>query len=328
MSVVMHNTVIHCIKLPWQLIKVQNGIRLTYILFALSKQDKYDKIPSLLLSVIDTLKKQAGTTGQHRSLIGKVYGNLGGFYTTLKNSDEAIFYLNRSLERTDNTIEKIPIYTNLGVAYEDKLDYEKSITYHSKVLNILSDTFIIQNKTIDKVRTLNNLGQTCRRYKRYKDAHRNFQTGLKLLKKFQPQNDIEKKEKKWFEVCYYNNLGVLHTHWEKYGLALEYLNQIRKMDLTASELAKQNYSKAIQSFKEYIVIKEQLLSNNKHIDKAIAYSNLGEAYYKQGIWQQALDNLQQALIQAIPTFNDTTWKLPKIKLTWMLLWLPTKLLYN
>jgi len=288
--------------------------------FVLSRKDKYDKIPSLLLPVIDTLVKLNDKTGQNRHLIGKLHRNLGAAYLELKNPNEAIHYLNKSLERTDNIIDKIVIYANLGVAYEDKLGYEKSINYHSKALDILSDTFNIPNKTIDKVGTLNNIAQAYSRYQHYEDAQRNFETGLQLLKDFQPQNDRQKEEKKSLEVRYYTNLGTLHTKWEKYDKGLEYLNQLHKMNLSVSEMAsryhlnvgyaylgKKNYAKASQSFMEVIRVRKQLNADNKHI-AAVAYSCLGETYYKQNIWKGALDNLQQALVKAVPEFNDVKWE--------------------
>ena len=293
----------------------------------LSRQGEHDKIPPILLSSIDTLKKYADTTTYHK-LVGKIYRSLGGTYSNLKNSDEAIYYLNQSLNFTNDDTKKIITYINLGVAYENKLNYENAILYHSKALNLLSDTFDIENKTILKIRTLNNLGQAHRRYKRYEDALQNFETGLELLRDFKPQNDMAKDEKTSLRARYYSNIGVLYTYWKKYDKALEYLGRIRKMDLPLSKntlhhydlnvgyvyLEKNNYEKAKQSFTKAIKVEDQLHTSDKHIDKAIAYSSLGETHYQQKSWKPALDNLQQALIQAIPIFNDTAWSAnPDIK---------------
>jgi len=186
--------------------------------FARSNQERDDEIPQFLLPMIDTLKKYAHHTEKYRSLVARIYRSAGGVYTKLENPDAAIDCMSKSLELEDDIVNKITIYTNLGVVYEDKLDYEKSIHYHSKALDILSDTFTIEGKTLLKISTLNNVGQAYRRHKRYEDALQKLEEGLQLLKDFQPQNDKEKEDKKSLKVRYYSNLGVLYTDWEKgYG---------------------------------------------------------------------------------------------------------------
>jgi len=285
----------------------------------LYSQGKYEQILEVLLPVCDTLHKYSHNNKNHNTLLVKNYGNIGAAYSKLDNHYKAIYYMERGLEMTDDITKKIATYNNLGTIFEDKLDYQKSITYYKKVLNILEDTFSIKNRKLTKARTFNNLARSQRYHGNYKDALQNFETGLKITNELKTQNDRQKQEKKSLIAIYYVDMAALYNDCEKYDQALSISNKIDRIKLPNlstvtsphlnmgyAYLGQKNYTKAVKSFKKAIQVREKLYSN-KHIDKSKVYLSLGEVYYEQKKWQQALDNFQQALIQAIPIFNDTSW---------------------
>lgn len=287
------------------------------ILFA---QGKYEQIPELLLPTIDTLSKYSRKIKNYNVLLAQIHTNIAAGYIELRDYDEAIYYSNKVLSSTEDVTKKISTYNNMGVIFEDKLDYERSILYYKKVLDILEDTFSIENRTLTKAGTFSNLAKAYRHNGDYEEALRNFEIGLNIVQELEVRDDRQKLDKESLLAMYYVNIGAFYNDWEKYDKTLSVLNRLHEVKLPFlnvdtsphavmgyAYLGKKDYTKAVNSFNEAMQVRNKLHPNIKHIDKSTVYLSLGEVYREKKQWQRALDNFQQALIQAAPTFNDTSW---------------------
>ena len=91
----------------------------------------------------ESLKIKEEIYGKNHISIANGYQNLSHYHLMLFNPDEAIKYANKALEiyklnyGTTNHINISSVYSNLGQAYANGYqDYDKSISYHVKALNI------------------------------------------------------------------------------------------------------------------------------------------------------------------------------------------------
>lgn len=285
--------------------------------FILFRTGKPEQVPTLLLPVLDTLNKYAQQSSDYNTLLTSIYNSLGGVYTELGHIDKAIHYMDKVLQMANDAENKIIAYNNLGVTFQKKLDDQKSIHYYRKALDILEDTFAIENREILKGRAFINLAVAYRYHRNYEEALRNFENGIGIIRALETKDDRQKLEKEWLFTEYYFSMGAFYNEWEQYDLALSMLNKIQDAKSGKGKssfllkgqayFGKKDYQEAIHFFNKAMYVENELYLDGKHIKKSIVNLNLGRTYRARKKTHWALSHLQQALIQAVPTFNDTLW---------------------
>ena len=177
-----------------------------------------------------------------------------GFYT---NVAKAIEYLEQAILLDRNYGEA---YSNLGLAYDNKGDYDKAIEYYKKALKIILRKLGSEHPNVAIY--YNNLGFAYREKGDYDKAIEYFQKALKIgLRKLGSEHPNV--------AFYYNNLGKTYNNKGDYDKAIEYLQKALKIGLRKL--------------------------GSEHPNVAITYNNLGLAYDNKGDNDKAIEYYKKAL---------------------------------
>ena len=152
-------------------------------------------------------------------------------------------------------------YTGLGDIARAIGDYDLSVTYHKKALEIHS---CLPNDDQPISTAYNKLATALRQQKQYKEALEIYQKCLEIEQK-RPDGNPESEE---IATTYYN-MGILYEDQDKCNEALKYFNQS-------------------------LLIREKYLPEN-HYKIAKIYRGMGETYYYHGDYTLALEHLTKSL---------------------------------
>ena len=241
----------------------------------------------------------------------------------------------KSAEEENNINLQITPLDLLGEAYFRLDDYEKSIQYYSRLVDI----FIGQNMELETARTYSHLGSAHKQWSNYDLAKRYYEKSMKICKKHQDFEGI---------ASCLTGIATVLTHWGDYNQALsQYLEALsfweevgnregvaksyNNIGMLYQELGE--FERANDYYKKALLIFEDLNDNwfivnmilhmgdiylqtenypkaleyffkaleiekdvgNKKL-KAIALSNIGEVYSKMGDFHEALDYQNKALV--------------------------------
>lgn len=190
--------------------------------------------------------------------------------------------------------EKVEVLHQLAEAYKELHDYNKSLDYYLKNLELNRE---LGNKGQVAV-NLNNIGIIHRRLKNYAQALDYYNRSIKMKEELGDRLGIAKTS---------NNMGVAYKNMEEYDKALEhYLKAIRiKEELGRKEsLAKslnnvgiilrqlEDYNKALDYYSRALRIKEEL---NDKKGRAITMNNMGIVYLHMGKYDKALEYSKKSL---------------------------------
>ena len=177
-----------------------------------------------------------------------------GFYTDVA---KAIGYLEQAILLDQNYGSA---YNNLGLAYENKGDYDKAIEYFQKSLKINLKKLGSEHPNV--ALNYNNLGFACDGKGDYDEAIEYYKKSLEMnLKKLGPEHPSVARD--------YNNLGD-------------------------SSRIKGDYDEAIEYFQKALKINLKMLGP-EHPDVAVMYSNLGMTYFDKWDYDKAFEYFQKAL---------------------------------
>ncbi|CAF3854051.1 unnamed protein product, partial [Rotaria sp. Silwood1] len=257
--------------------------------------------------LLDTEKYQFNIKGcfiQCHSNIARMYQNQCNYD---KSTEFCIAVIKKmeSIFSTDNNSFLAECYRIIGFNYHRKLQYDLSIEFYQKCLNIYEA--LVQNSIVYDYKTeisscLIDLNCVYMGKQEYDCAL----NGLEKVKQMLPDNHIN------LDPCYFN-IGLCYQHLKKYEKAIENFNlrienfeknlstnreiyalSLLNIGMCCSYMGKTRYASGINYTLKAIEIYEQYFPDNKN-DIAQCYFTYGFILTKQGQYDQAINALQKSL---------------------------------
>ncbi|XP_047123111.2 uncharacterized protein LOC105846128, partial [Hydra vulgaris] len=236
---------------------------------------------------------------------------LGRIYKIFGNGDKAIeqfeYCLKRALIHKDQPHPNVArSLNNIGTAYSIKGEYDRTIKYYQKSLEVNKHIHEDQPHP-DVASILNNLGTAYRNKGKFDQAIKYYKESLemnKLIHKDQPHSNLAGS---------LNSLGNAYCNKGKYDRAIKYyeesleMNKLIHKDQPHSDIAsslnnlgtayknKGEYDQAIKYYEESLEIKKLIHKDQLHPDVASSLNNLGNAYSDKGEYERAIKYHQESL---------------------------------
>ncbi|MGC0372443.1 MAG: hypothetical protein DGJ47_001156, partial [Rickettsiaceae bacterium] len=201
-------------------------------------------------------------------------------------------------------------YNNLGIAYDNKGEYDKAIEFHQKSLDMYLKTYASNPNHPDISMRYNNLGSTYSSKGEYDKAIEFHQKSLDMNLKTYASNpnhpDIASN---------YINLGASYMKKGEYDEAIKHYKKSldiqiiayattpnhpdiagNYINLGASYIYKGEYDEAIKHCKKSLDIQIIAYKTNfNHPDIAMNYANLGASYIYKGEYDEAIKHCKKSL---------------------------------
>jgi tetratricopeptide (TPR) repeat protein len=227
---------------------------------------------------------------------------LGRLLLKLSQFDKAEELYTALLGQAFHEDEKALYYNNLGYVKDDQGDYEKSIWYYEKGLEICQKALPPSHPSL--ATSYNNIGGVYIHMGEYSKALTFLEKALEIDQIIIPPNHPDL-------ATSYNNIGAVYIHMGEYSKALSFLEKAFKIkqktlpqnhpDLATSYniigMVYNNmgeYSKALSFLEKALEIKQKTLPPN-HPDLATSYNNIGMLCNSMGEYSKTLPLYEKAL---------------------------------
>jgi tetratricopeptide (TPR) repeat protein len=185
----------------------------------------------------------------------------GQTFCELKKFDEAEKYYHHLLKSLPSDHEDIILYYDaLGNLEKDKGDYDSSLEYFNKSLEMKKNIHEIDDPNIGD--SYNNIGEIYQKKNDFKQALDSFNKAIKIFKKKLNADHPQ------IAICF-NNIGHVYKK-------------------------EKDYSKALEFYQKALVIRQKCFSPD-HPQLADSYKNIGTAHEYLNHLDQALDNYDRSL---------------------------------
>ncbi|KAL4447010.1 hypothetical protein ABPG74_014982 [Tetrahymena malaccensis] len=200
---------------------------------------------------------------------------------------------------------------NLGLTYNYKSDYDKSIEYLKQSLDIYKQIFGEDDPQV--ATTLRNIGFTYLDKMDYDESIMHLKQCLAIRKKVfgQVHADVG---------AALNNIGIIYQNKGDYVKSIKYLNRgldIRKQALGENHIdvaatlnnlgntykLQEEYDKAINHLNQSLIIAKQALGEF-HSQVAITITNLGVSYLNKGDYEKSIEYFNQSLAIRKKVFGE------------------------
>lgn len=209
------------------------------------------------------------------------------------------------------------IYLILGVKSYQNGDYNKSLEYFNKTLEIQKNT--LGENNLDITLTYKTIASACADFGNYNNALKYYNKALEIEKQILGENHI-------VTASSYGNIGTVYVDLGEYNKALEFfkkaldirkyslgkkdektLNTYRLISSTYSILCKNyynsgSYDKALECYKEALSVGKEILNENP-IYVLLSYNDIGNFYSSLGNYKKALEFYNRVLETSEKNFN-------------------------
>ncbi len=232
-------------------IRRDNDDQIWMIEMKLCGDDEHD-----LKKLFDHMKKQYGGGDNEASLhsFGDVLLQMGKYDLAEK------MYRRLLAELSPNDLSLSGLYWSLGLVTEDKGEYDSSLQWFNKSLEIKMQTNSSNYVSIGNL--YNCIGNIYRRKGNQNKAMEYYNKAVELFRQAHDENHPAM-------ASFYNNIAILYRDEKKYSEALEY------------------YRKSLN-------IDEKHLPSD-HPDTAATYSNIGSVHYNLGQYDLAMEHDERSL---------------------------------
>lgn len=234
------------------------------------------------------------------SAVATIYDNLGDTYRTLGDYSNANIYLTRAYElyneiNGNNNWKSAITLGNIGLVYMRQGNKKKAIEVYNKAINILNNVPDNEQKYLAEASIYIKKGST------YIDENNEeaidyFQKALLIYKKIYPYNHPLIGEALHHIGAAYYKLGLIDDAINYFKESLDYHAEelLGHNNLGVIYLDRKEFNLAIEHFTIALEIAESTYGL-KHIDVALVYENLGNAYHEQDQEPLALAFYEKAL---------------------------------
>ena len=234
------------------------------------------------------------------SAVATIYNNLGDTYRALGDYSNANIYLTRAYElyneiNGNNNWKSAITLGNIGLVYMRQGNKKKAIEVYNKAINILNNVPDNEQKYLAEASIYIKKGST------YIDENNEeaidyFQKALLIYKKIYPYNHPLIGEALHHIGAAYYKLGLIDDAINYFKESLDYHAEelLGHNNLGVIYLDRKEFNLAIEHFTIALEIAESTYGL-KHIDVALVYENLGNAYHEQDQEPLALAFYEKAL---------------------------------
>jgi tetratricopeptide (TPR) repeat protein len=186
-------------------------------------------------------------------------GNLGSYYSNLKDSDNSIYYSNEALKLFKNHGDKegeCRTYNNLGTCFEQMIEHNKAIEMYNKSIRLAKELGNIDGEAY----SYHNIGNVYQRMEEKKSSIKYYKKALKIFKNIGNKNgeattlgslglcyglmdDLKKQEEYIIEAIEksketgnvenissnFRKLGLIYIEEKNYKQGLRYYNEALKL---------------------------------------------------------------------------------------------------
>ena len=233
----------------------------------------------------------------------KEWYRLGKLFLKLGQPDKAQQVYEVLLNQTTDDIEKALSYHHIGWAKDDKGEYEESLIFYEKALQIRQQ--LLPSNHPDLAKSFNHIGIVSDNMGQYAKALSSYKKALQIQQQSLPSNHPA-------VAASYNNIGILYKNMSAYSKAL--LSYEKTLEILQQSLPSNHpnvaacynnigvvydnigqYSKALLYYNKDLEITQQLLPPN-HPDLASSYNNIGHVYEDMGDYEKSWSFYDRAVI--------------------------------
>lgn len=237
-----------------------------------------------------------------------------------KYSSATEIYLRLLKELPSNNPSITKLYYYLGMIYYKEEDYDSSLKWYKKSLEILLQKHSSNYINIGEI--YNCIGEAYRNKNDYNHALEWHEKGIECFKKENAENHPTM-------AILYNNIGLIYQGQKEYVQALEFyekslsINQ-KHLPEDHPDIARSHhsigivydclgqYTNAMEHFNQSLAIKLKAHPSH-HPSIADSYQCKGCLYYDQGEWEQALEYFNKAANIYYHSFSSQHPKVIRIK---------------
>jgi tetratricopeptide (TPR) repeat protein len=207
-----------------------------------------------LKSIFEYMKKQYGDNKTNLLAFGKVLWTMG----KLNEAEKYFFRLLNELPKNHEYISYC--YRALGNVADDKGDYDTSLKWHLKAIQLMTVTCDANDPILAE--SYNSIGCVYDTKGEYKQALEYYKKAYTIWKEVYGEEHLK------ISICL-NNIACVYAESEQ-------------------------YSKALQYYQKVLAIRQKHLPTN-HSDIGASHNNIGELYRRLGEYELALKHLNISL---------------------------------
>lgn len=283
---------------------------------------QFVKMP-LHLDTALQLSKEYGFN-EKSEVFGLIANYYGWYYNQINDIDKAKGWQEKELENAIHLSENSKrydlkelgkSYQNLGTAYDKIGDHTKALEYFQKAREYFSPD------SHDVAINFNNVGWSLAYQKNYKECILYYKRAERILKKLKEDEDIRNSK-----LFLYLNLAHTYKDQQKFDSAYFYLEKYRELIrsgekvelaiyhqvMSKTHMMKGLFKKSELELNQTIAIQEKLYEE-KNINKANSYQDMGELCTALGRHEAALNYYQKAFVNNgldyIPTSDTSNFTL-------------------
>lgn len=253
--------------------------------------------------------------------LAKQYLGKAEQFNTPGQRDSALFYYEKAMNqfaKAENWIEYIDCHLKIGWVWERKLEWDKTLIYFNKAIEIALDK--INEVNANLIDSYNILANCYINFGILKHNQGDFDNALKYYFKALSTLIQHKGENDLTTAQCYKYIGITNTDRGNSDIATNYFKkaiacQIKNLgndhpdlmhiyiDLGHHLLKKDEFDEAIKYLKKSLTIHPHF-SNKGNLPTAMTYFYLGRAYQKKGEFDQSLSYHYQSIQEYIKIFGS------------------------
>ncbi|WP_108804799.1 CHAT domain-containing protein [Aquimarina sp. Aq107] len=258
--------------------------------------------------------------GKNHLSTGYSYYGLASYYSTLKQYDTSLEYYQKALsifKKNESLYPLFAVYTNIGLVLSNKGEYNNSIKFHKKSLEIGRKILDEENVSLGFVYW--NMGLDYERKEEYDTALNYYEKALKICKKSYGENHSDIAD-------LYKNIGNVYRAKKELNKALNYQNKSLKIyknvykennpkistsytSIASIFLEQKKFSEALTYSKNALELIENSYGNRSPLIIEALNQN-GLVYKKQGDYKKAIMFFEKAVVAN--TKHDQEYFNPKM----------------
>lgn len=276
--------------------------------------DQYDQAETAYEKAI---QMRSGLGADNKADLSRSYHNLGVALKEKNSYNAAINALQQAMELRRSLGEAgamADTYYELAAVYQQMGEYTLAINYLEATLPIFEEAY--GSLSYELGQSYNELGITHWKLRQYEQAHQALsQASAIFLEAYGPE-DVDVARTFINAGNVFDDENKPEEALKHYAAALQIYEQAAPQSLVRAAvynnqgvvLRKQKaWQKAEDALRQSLSLKAEVLGYAPHEEKAAVWDNIGDLYYDQGNFEEALRAYQQAILNRVPAFEDPNY---------------------